>query len=274
MSPHEVQGQGDGTVDKVRKLAPMLAMGMVVANARFGSKGYRYFHLDTNSGSGWNDEVDVPGSPLVFHYIADGCLTKMRRVAFFCEKNQQAAAELVSRLTATGYLETSCIFCGDNRGILQIFAHRIRASERSEYAVGSVLIDPNGYCYRNREGEGVPPLDKITEFTSEFRRIDLLLNLNMRTYLLQRSQGHDVLAPADLFKRLGKEYWLVSQTVIGQARFLRAVGRNFRTDGYQALGFYHADSEMGERILNWGTSNGDLQSELFEPSNGTGGPDE
>lgn len=72
------QGQSLATIDKERRIGAALSVGMRIASKAFGGKGYRYWHLDANSGSGHNGTVNTDGSPLVFWQIANICLNGMK----------------------------------------------------------------------------------------------------------------------------------------------------------------------------------------------------
>jgi hypothetical protein len=244
------QGQSiEATVDKERCLGSALTMGMKIANAKFGGRGFPYWHCDANAGCGHNDICDVPGSPIVFHVAADACLIGMRRHAFFCDIDRAAFTELSSRLSAQ-WLASSYLLLGDNEDSVELFAERIRQSgDRPQYAVGSIIVDPNGYWYRNGNNEG-PPIRSLLRFTAEFPRIDIILNLNARTYRLQRSKGHHVLPPREVFASLNKAHWLVRHTRHGSGNdWLLAVGRNVETGDHRKIGFHKLESVEGCEIM-------------------------
>lgn len=239
------QGQSVATLDKERCIAAALSIGMKIANRAYTGKGFKYWHLDGNSGSGWNDDIDVPGSPMVFHKVADEYLTGMHREAFFCDMDMKRLSQLKNRLM--GHITSYCL-PGDNEEALQVFAERIRTSDKPIYAAGSVIVDPNGYWYRNARGEG-PPVKALTEFSKEFGRIDIILNLNATAYKRQVGAGFDMLPPRDVLASLNRSHWLVRRTVCRGADFLLAVGRNLKTGSHPALGFHHIDSLEGNQIM-------------------------
>lgn len=243
------QGQSVATLDKERRIAACLSVTMKIADARFGARGFSYWHLDANSGSGWNETVNVPGSPLVFWQMARHRLLGLRPAPFFCDHDPAKMKTLHDRFSATADLPGSYLVPGDNEEAIEVFAECIRQAERPRYAVGSLLIDPNGYFYRNKDGEGAP-VNAVRWFCREFPRIDLILNLNMRTYEMQRAVGHDVLPPRDLLASLGKQQWLVGKANAGQSRFLLAIGRNMSTDDHRAIGLYDSESQSGRNILD------------------------
>lgn len=253
-----IQGQSLATIDKERRIGAALSVSMKIASAKFANKGYRFWHFDANSGSGWNEMVGVPGSPLVFWQIARACLRGLQPAPFFCDIDPVAIGELKKRLDGSG--DRSSLLPGDNQEAIEVFAEVIRRSgERSKFVVGSVLIDPNGYFYRDANGFGAP-VEAIQWFTREFPRIDLLLNLNVRTYQLQHAQRHAVRSPRELLGALNKTHWLVGRAYVGHARFLLAVGRNMDAGDHRAIGLHRLGSPEGQLILN--AAEGSRQDEL------------
>ena len=243
------QGQSAQTVYKERRIGAALAVGMSIASRHFGGRGYGYYHLDANAGSGWNAEYGVPGSPIMFWDIANDHLKGLKPSAFFCDISVASLSELQNRLAKrpnSHELQNSIILPGNNLEALEVFSETIRQSgERPQYAIGSVLIDPNGYFYET----GVP-VALLGPFSQEFPRIDVILNLNLRTYRMQRSHGHAVLPPRDVLRSLGKAHWLVAKAVGRGTHFLTAIGRNVATGEHRSLGFYASDSVEGQAILD------------------------
>lgn len=252
-----IQGQSQATIDKERRIGAALAVTMKIVAAKFGSSRYNYFHLDCNAGSGWNEEVNVPGSPAVFWRLAAQYLPNMPLKAFFAEIDSTRAAALL-RAVPTAHQHCSFIFPHDNAEVIEVFAEFIRSSrERAQHVMGSILIDPNGYFYR-----GGVPVEGLRQFVREFPKIDLILNLNSRTYQLQRGKGHNVQSPREILQSLGKKFWLVGEARPGGHRFLLAVGRNFDPGEHRAVGLYDWNSEEGRYILN--SAEGRRQGSLFD----------
>lgn len=258
----ERQGQSLATIDKERRIGAALSIGMRIASRAFGGKGFRFWHLDANSGSGWNDMVNVPGSPLVFWQVARTCLAGMEPAPFFCDIDLAAMQELRRRLADDR--DKLILLPGDNQEAIEVFAELIRRSERPRFAVGSLLIDPNGYFYRDRFGKGAP-VEAAKWFSREFPRIDLILNLNTFTYQAQNGVGHAVEPPREVLRSLGKAHWLVGRRQVGSGhRFLLAVGRNTPTADHRALGMYRLESPEGQFIMN--QAEGKRQHDLPELS--------
>ena len=165
---------------------------------------------------------------------------------FFCDINKETIGKLSKRLEGDSEAAASSVLLnGDNNDAIDVFAEMVRRNETAKMAVGCVLIDPNGYFYPTQV-----PAAKLDAFCGEFERIDLIMNLNLRTFNMQRAQGHAVMAPSLLLRSLRKKHWLVAQANVGQARFLLVVGRNFQTGDHKALGLHDLTSDIGQQIIN------------------------
>jgi hypothetical protein len=261
------QGQSAVTFDKERRIASAVSIGMRIASAAFPDRGYRFWHFDANSGSGWNDKSAeeggigerVPGSPLVFWKVAKACLAGMEPYPWFCDIEPSAIRQLQTNLAKEpDVYGESILQCGDNEEELTRFAETIRrSSENPRHAVGSVLVDPNGYFYRSSKGSGAP-VNVLPGFCQEFRKIDVILNMNIRAYRLQSAPQNKefmkgLMTPTEVLASLDKKHWLVAWAGRDNARFLLAVGRNFPTGDHAKIGLHDAKSDTGRYILNMAT---------------------
>ena len=248
-----MQGQSRATIDKERRIGSTLSICMRIAAARFGGKGYNYWHADLNAGSGVNELIGVPGSPLVFFALAEQFLSEIPPLAFFAERDRSKASQLLRHLNTSYFKNTSYLFPYDNEEVLQVFAECIRSSpERNDYVVGTILVDPNGWFYRNKEHEG-PPLAGLEEFVNEFPKIDLVLNLNVRTYQMMKGHhwGQQIPDLKAIMRFLKKQHWLLGRVQYGGDRFVLAVGRNISTGPHTKLGMHLAESPEGQEIIEW-----------------------
>jgi len=257
------QGQSVKTLDKERKIGAAESIGMTIVNGMARHHAWRrskpYFHLDLNAGSGWNDIAGCPGSPFVFLELAQQKITHLPLYAWFCDINPDTVGKLERLLVRHGHLPQLgvSLICDDNRSVIQRFAEQIRRRERPEYALGSLLCDPNAWFHRNAKGEGVP-VQEILEFAAEFPRIDIILNVNYRIYHCHRGAGIKMpnsaharmLTPEQIRTALGREHWLVSRQHHGPGdSFWLAIGRNCKTGDYTKLGLHHWESEHGRMIM-------------------------
>lgn len=255
------QGQGVGTQRKQELFYHANAVGMRIVAKHPKLSRYPFWLFDGNCGSGWNDEVNVIGSPITAHLAADYVgLTVDRRRFHFCDRDRESMLRLQARLANDPAWEAaSYLSIGDNEEGLELFAQCITAQEKSAYALGAVIIDPNGWFYRNANSDG-PPTEGLRLFARRFPRIDVVLNLNVRTYQLCKGQSIDVPSPIDVLRSLTRQHWLVGWIKMGNSRFLVAVGRNLETGDHRKVGLHHLDSEEGRVIMSFaeGGRQGDL----------------
>ena len=244
------QGQSAITIDKERRIGAALSISMRIAEKKFGGGNFRYWHFDANAGSGWNETVNVPGSPIVFWRNAETILKGMRPRPFFCDIRKDAMKELQDRLAKEGGRteRNSILIPGDNAEGLSVFAETIRRTERNpSLAVGTIIVDPNGWWYRAKDGNGAP-VNAVTEFSKEFPRIDIVLNISAGNYGRFNSTL-PYMRPDAVLDSLNKQQWLIALTG-GQSRFLLAVGRNLPTHEHRALGMHDRNSDIGRSIIS------------------------
>lgn len=159
----------------------------------------------------------------------------------------------LKRLLA-GEAGCTCIY-GNNREILPHVASMIRKVEHNpQFAMGTVLCDPNGYFY----GDAVPA-EELRRFCIEFPRIDVILNLNVTTRrwirgsIEKRMRGWEnatCLRLDELPAFLSRRYWLIRNLVgRGGHQFVLMVGRNYQLGDHRAMGFFHLDSGEGQAIV-------------------------
>jgi hypothetical protein len=253
------QGQSVATLDKARRVSSAISVSLRIANCwakRTAWRDFGYWHFDANAGSGWNDRFDVPGSPVIFHAVADHYLKTLGRRAFFCESNKDAMLALMGRIGEnSAHLAKTIFVPTDNDTGLRAFADAIRDHDKPEYALGSVIIDPNSYWDRCLDGSSQVPFEAAFPFFDEFRRIDVTLNLNLTAYWRMRSPGNaqvmrrSFIAPHDLLKKFSKKFWYVGLTGTSNGtRFLLAVGTNFPAKFHPNL--HDIGSAVGRAVMN------------------------
>lgn len=248
------QGQGLGTWVKERGFGSAFSVSINLSKGERVAR-YSYWHVDLNAGSGWNHEVGCDGSPMVFLDLAAKQRPNYR--AFFCDHDPDAIGALAALVGKRAY----CFEC-ENTELLPIVSAAITAAEnRPQYAAGTVVCDPNGYI-----DERTVPIEQLAEFAVKHPCMDLVFNLNIRTYQLSKAhkkraieQGINNawagkrLPPLTDFPALfNRSHWLISniRRVGAGDGFVIAIGRNYRTSGHAALGHYPFDSPAGQRILN------------------------
>ena len=243
------QGQGATTEFKLRGIQAAITVTMRVATAPHLAR-FPYWHIDLNSGCGINRDAGCVGSPLAFLQAAYSLKPNYR--AFFCDIREEAITELKERVGTNGRCS---VFCGNNRNVLPLIADQIRRAEhKPHFAMDAVLCDPNGYFY----GDSVPA-DELAAFCREFPRIDVILNLNVRTRRLirgcieKRRAGWEnvrCLGLNELPVFLNRRFWLIRNLISkGGDQFVLMIGRNYRLGDHRALGFHHLESVAGQAVL-------------------------
>jgi len=246
----EEQGQGSGTARKQEGLYPLLLMILRMTK----NSPYPFWYGETHAGCGRNRKVDCEGSPLTFGRAARDSGKKEINAAF-CDINPVAIEEL--RKYADVLPSDSLFFCQNNADFLLELTCRIRAKEPNpKFAWGAIFCDPQKY----RDF----PIKALAEFMFEFRKIDLILNLNAT--LFQMFQGckeslngnvpvkhMDKPTRRELIAMFHKKYWLVRNLVGKGHRFTLCYGTNndkFFHEGKHFLDFYDINSVEGKMIFD------------------------
>lgn len=246
------QGQSGYTRFKYARFAPVLAQSLRISKAVPVAR-FPYYHIDLNAGSGFNDDAGVDGSPLNF-------LDAVRRTgrdnfyAFFVDHTLECIAQLGGRPEIEAHPTRVFLHHADNAEVLPVVSQFIADHERNpRFAVGSIVIDPNGY-------HGGVPWEPLRTFCAAHPRIDIFINLNLRSWTLERAcveQGRKgfnwPLHPLSTFPAwFSRAQWMwTDRTVIHRTPWIQGVGRTMctRDAGYSSLGFYDSKSERGRAIL-------------------------
>lgn len=232
------QGQSDSTEFKERGLQAAFTINLRVFCDKFKDR-YTYWHFDLNSGCGYNNEVGCIGSPLAFLRAADS-FPGLHYMAAFCDKDADALNALMQRKEVKGNDQAFC-FHGDNASLIDAIPTLIeQRGERSDYAMGLVLSDPNGF---------ETPLDELAELGKRCPRLDVVLHWNSRIRRLYRGQNWDFVDVDEAIEMIGKRHWLIRKPM-GAHQWTVLIGRNMRIGEHRALGFHHLDSDIGRHILH------------------------
>jgi len=250
------QGQGDGTRVKEDNFGQLFRQSLRISKA--GPVAHQpYWHIEPNAGTGWNSKAGCDGSPLVFCRAAMEVERYGQVIGYFCDRDPKAIEQLRRRLVGWKGLQVH-FRAMDNAEFLREVAGIIRRTEtRPPLALGTCLCDPNGW-------HGLP-VDALAEFTVEFRRIDIILNINCTLFrtvkgccreLAKVSEGHKKAfrcwpEPAEIIERMHKKYWLISNVGRTQGhKFLQLIGRN-TSAGWKRFGrFFPLNSWEGRTLLN------------------------
>jgi hypothetical protein len=258
------QGQGANTQHKEHCFQDAFTVNMKVLTkpGRYHSS-FPYNHCDLHAGEGFNWKADCIGSPIAFLEIVEQFNKRYR--AFFCDTDESKIMSLIRRPRVRAAMEEGrecCLFARTNREVIKVFAERIRTTENPQLAMGSILVDPNG-CFAESRTSKRPsrtPVFEIIDFCREFERIDIVMNLNVRTMKMTRAlvaRGEsgwvDTFCP-DIMEfpaLLNRRYWLIRK-IKRKGRgdsFVMLIGRNWPYNDNENLGFHHLNSEHGQRIV-------------------------
>lgn len=243
------QGQSRITEDKERGFAGIFGMQLRIACAMFRNVsaklrakgmdvGINYFHFDLHAGSGYNHEIGVPGSPLVFLNVAQKY--DVPYLLFCSEIDDGAVAELAKRLAP---YDKAFLCPGDNAELVLAIPEIIKEyGERPAHARGTILLDPN-----NQRGDGLP-WDELEEITMACPKLDVMVNFPGTAMKRIGRRHRDYVSLEDLPDILHKEHWLIRET-LGVHQFTTVIGRNYKTGDYKKLCFYDWESPEGMQIL-------------------------
>jgi len=231
------QGQSElATEAKERGFSAALAVNFRVFQSITNVPHASYQHFDLNAGCGINDQVGVIGSPLVFQYESARCGLH-RYDAYFCDHSLDAVNGLKTCLAPADGGRMHVIH-GDNAQFCEHIPRLIReAGEREKYALGSILVDPNGTSI---------PLDAVAKVAHQCPRLDVFIGIAATA--LKRAAAYQVPSIRDIVHQIPKRHWLI-RTPIGPWQWTMLLGRNFAVGEHRALGFYDLDSESGQEIL-------------------------
>jgi hypothetical protein len=255
------QGQGNGTVRKEAGFAAVLRMSLRVSKAR-PVAAFPYWHLDLNSGSGWNAKAGCLGSPAVFLDEAARAGRAGPVHVRFCDTDSAAIETLRANCfglcSRVGPEASVAARAMDNADFLRETAEEIRAAERNPgFAVGSCLCDPNGFP------DGFP-VEALKDFACDFPRIDLAINLNVSLFARVRGckdSVHENIRKGfvhwpELGELIGlypRRHWWVRNPPAGpwgMERFVTFYGHNWpRTKRTAFAEFVPLDSLAGQEIV-------------------------
>ena len=240
------QGQSITTEWKERGISAACTIGLrifkatVQGKARFGIDRFRYFHFDLNAGGGFNTEANCIGSPVAFMRAAHA--QQIDRVAVhLCDWDEAAIRSLLAN-PEIGQDERCRIHHGDNRGLVPAIPNILRMyGEKPQFAIGSVLADPNGTDI---------PVEELAALSTLAPRLDFIINVNA-TAFKRCQRGGEI---PDLIQQLNKKHWLIRRPT-SRHHFTLLVGRNIPTGDHAALGFFNLSTDIGQHLLRQASLN-------------------
>jgi three-Cys-motif partner protein len=279
-----MKGQGESEPVTIPKEEAFRAALLVSMRLSLGKsiRQYPLWIIDMCCGRGRN-KVGCDGSPIEALKLVRSY--QRRFVAFFCDREKDYITELSSRIVRMGYrpdgreMNGGRVFCWcrSNVGLLAKIDTYMSSKENPRYAVGVLLCDPNGCSPKYGF-----PLQEIIEFSAKWRRIDIILNVNVRAInrcvglgksdiwmslpgetagqtAIRREktiqtvqQDWPVHSLEELLAAFPDRYWLIREPLKSSSdTFVIVVGREAVTAGDRGLKFWPATSTVGKSIVDW-----------------------
>jgi len=238
-----MQGQSRTTRHKEIRFESILKRN-VIATSKIRRKWAEphYIHIDLNCGSGWNEDHQVAGSPVVFWDIVKEMETPW--MAYFVDNDASCIKSLLSRIPDR---DRCTFFNGSNQSFLTQMVPNLLSSMDFHKVYGSVLSDPNGPHH---------PVDELAHFSTLFPRVDIILSWSGTQYKRCaksfEATGQEVNPYRNALekarKRISKTRWQIS-TPLGPDQWTVIYAANYRLDGHKAIGLYDVDSPEGQECL-------------------------
>lgn len=197
-----------------------------------GCNAYKFkekiIYVDTNTGSGYNDDYDCYGSPVIFCKTAESLGIKYK--AYLIEKNTDLADQLKYRVKNYN----ACVCNDDNRKIVPDILNSIPSN-----LLGLFYVDPNG----------IPDWDMITKssYHKNLKTIDILVRYNSVALLRNQHQGNliDYLSRIKKGYKFGKEYETYDKS---HWSFLLLM--NYPFNDWKVQGWKNLNTKNGRNLLD------------------------
>ncbi|MDD4972326.1 MAG: three-Cys-motif partner protein TcmP [Paludibacter sp.] len=243
-------GYSNTTPDKAYGLEKLLSQHLAVVKAIYKSNQKApYFYFDCTAGPGYIEDVEVPGSPLIFLKCAT--LNGIVCTGFFIERDENNYKHLCENLRNYPYNPHKIIIKSLN--------------EEYENILSTLILDVPPYSY------GLIYFDPTTSLDFDFLsriflhsnldRVDLLIHISATTMKrLQKPLAEEI-------KKIAKTNWIIRDVYptgrdSHQMTFL--LGMNW--NGLRAMKnhrFYNVDSDKGREIMTYLSQ---PKAEYFEKS--------
>lgn len=186
-------------------------------------------YIDTNAGSGYNEEVGCNGSPLIFLSEAERLGLKYR--AYLIEKDPALLARLSRRVF--GYNAET--ICGNNGDIVPKILERIPPK-----SLGLMYVDPNG----------IPDWDMISSASQNetMKKIDILIRFNSVALIRNHHNGYLPL-PSYLEQIKNKPNWYGKDYYHSDEwHWTFLLGMDYRFGDWKAKGWRSFDNPDGQDL--------------------------
>lgn len=229
-------GYSEATINKQNGLARIIEQHLAICGkifAKYPRAPQVYYYIDTNSGCGWNPDIDCPGSPIIF--LAHATAREIDYRAHFIDiepgnaQGLRAGMELLKETRST-------VHQGDNRRWLRPVLRQI-----PEGSHGLLYHDPNG----------LPDLELLAMASQmpQMHKIDILIRCAGTT--IKRTKQFTERRLTDILASINKQYWIIRELDSGdkwQWTFLFGLNWN-GLRAWRSQGFHYIDSVKGQAIL-------------------------
>lgn len=244
MAKH-IQGQGDSTglkQESVKAIIKSLQWPLSVIQER---KKMPVFWIETNAGSGWNEQEKIAGSPIIARQAAND--SGLNITGIYCDID---AFKINQLRNAIGDSKSYFYPCDNSDFVLGLpeIIKSASSDQSSHNPYGIIYVDPNG-CKTGF------PISQIQEITQKLPRLDIVINYPANSAKRCRSVfKSDEKYPTveSIVERIGKTHGAVRLPASGW-QFTMLILTNY--DGFKIskemkkLQFRDIASEEGKRIM-------------------------
>ena len=231
-------GWGDTTPDKVDGLQKIISQHLAVVKAIYNKKGRQeksYYFIDCTSGPGYNANLELDMSPLIFLKMATGSGVYCK--AIFIEERIDNYSDLIQNINLTPYDSSKISVSTFNGNFKDVLLKVVSSIPRGSY--GIIYFDPTSSL----------DFDFVSRvFMHEnLSMIDLLVHISATTMKrLQKPLAEEI-------KKINKKFWMIRDIYptgrdLHQMTFLFGMNWN----GLKPMKkhrFYSVDSDKGREIL-------------------------
>lgn len=250
MTQTKGQGQSDITHFKQRDYTEFLRelwFRLAINALRRPHYPRTIIYIDTNAGSGYNEDVGCPGSPLIFLNEAERLHVNYQ--AYLVEKDPALFGKLGERVKGCN----ARAICGDNKEVVPDILSRIPKN-----SLGLIYVDPNG----------IPDWQMIADASRRAEKLDILIRFN--TMALIRNYSNGYLPLPDYLKIINKKCWYGKDYYHSDKwHWSFLLGMNYKFGDWKSKGWRNFDSPDGDDLKDKLTyTKDDLQKKRQLPLTG------
>lgn len=221
--------QGQSKVTPIKQYDFRKFLDWWFALARRASRGKPIIYIDTNAGSGYNQDADCKGSPIIFCEKAIDWQVNYR--LFAIEQNRGRCSQLEMNLSR---FRNCNIFNEDNQKCMSGILSSLKSG-----LVGLIYVDYNG----------IPNWKMIEESSRHFNssRLDILVRYNSGS--LWRNQHNGYLRLPEYLCKVNKKYWWGKEPAKGDKwHWSFLLGMNYPFKSWKKEGWLSFETKEGENL--------------------------